>query len=153
MGEPDRLIVRSGTVVSVRDGMCRVALRRDHCAICPAKDGADGGRRCGVGFAFPREVALSATGAAPGDCVLVGVSSVGMSIAASIVFGLPLSLMLAAAALAQALWSAALAGAVFGLVGGGILSLLFARRKGLDDWVEPVLVEVRRRQDSAGARM
>ena len=59
--------------------------------------------------------------------------------------------MLAFAALAQALWSAAFVGAAGGLVGGGALALLAARRAGLDDWVDPVLVEIRaRRMPAAG---
>ena len=75
--------------------------------------------------------------------MLVGVSRGGISLAAALVFGLPLGLMLAFAAVAQALWGAAFAGAAAGLVGGGALALLVARRAGLDDWVDPVLVEIR----------
>ena len=144
-------------MVSAGDRTCRVALRRDHCAVCPVTRGADGAHappdgklRCGVGFAFPREIEVAATEAASGDCVLVGVSRAGISRAAALVFGLPLGLMLALAAVAQALWSAAFAGAAAGLVGGGALALLLARRAGLDDWVAPVLVEIRARMPAAG---
>ena len=76
---------------------------------------------------------------------MVGVSRGGISLAAVLVFGLPLGLMLGFAALAQVLWSGAFAGAAAGLVGGGALALLLARRTGLDDWVDPVLVEIRAR--------
>ena len=149
-------------MVSAQDGTCRVALRRDHCAVCPVTRSADradglpdgppdGKRRCGVGFAFPREIEVAATGATSGDCVLVGVSRAGISLAAALVFGLPLGLMLAFAALAQALWSAAFAGAAAGLVGGGGLALLLARRAGLDDWVDPVLVDMRAQRMPAAA--
>ena len=146
-------------MVSAEERTCRVALRRDYCAICPATESADraDGRadekwRCGVGFAFPREIELGATGVARGDCVLVGVARAGVSLAAAVVFGLPLGLMLAAAAAAQVLWNAGFAGALAGLIGGGALALLAARRAGLDDWVDPVLVEVRARQDAASAQ-
>lgn len=133
-------------------------MRRDHCAVCPVAASADradgppdGKRRCGVGFAFPREIEVAATGAASGDCVLVGVSRAGISRAAALVFGLPLGFMLAFAAAAQALWGAAFAGAAAGLVVGGALALLLARRAGMDDWVDPVLVEIRaRRMPAAG---
>lgn len=141
-------------MVAVEEHRCRIALRRDHCAICPANesvDGRTGGKlRCGVGFAFPREIQLGATDVTRGDCVLVGVSRVGMSLAAAVVFGLPLGLMLAAAAAAQVIWSAAFAGAAAGLVGGGAFALLIARRAGLDDWVGPVLVEIRASPDVGG---
>ena len=107
--------------------------------------------RCGVGFAFPREIELAGAGVVRGDCVLVGVSRVGLSLAAAVVFGLPLGLMLAAAAAAQVLWTggAAFAGAATGLVAGGFLSLLLARRARLDRWVAPMLVEIRARPDVA----
>ncbi len=107
--------------------------------------------RCGVGFAFPREIEVAAPGAARGDCVLVGVSRGGISLAAALVFGLPLGFMLAFAAAAEALWSWAFPGAAAGLVGGGALALLLARRAGLDDWVDPVLVEIRVRRMPAAA--
>ena len=160
-GDPNNLILRSGTVVSAAQGTCRVLLRREHCAVCPANDGADsvdgadrpgatdgadgGARRlrCGVGFAFPREIELRASGAAHGDCVLLGVSRSGMSLAAAVVFGLPLSLMLASATVTHALWDAAFAGAAGGLVVGAALALRIARRTALEDWVNPVLVEIR----------
>lgn len=87
-----------------------------------------------------------ATGVERGDCVLVGVSRVGVSSAAAVVFGLPLILMLVAAVAAQWVWGAAFGGAAVGLSGGGVLALLVARRAGLDDWVDPVLVEIRARQ-------
>ena len=103
-----------------------------------------------MGFAFPREIELGATGVVRGDCVLVGVSRVGMSLAAVVVFGLPLGLMLAAAVAAQVLWTAGSAfAAATGLVVGGCLSLLVARRARLTRWVEPILVEIRARQDVA----
>ena len=104
-----------------------------------------------MGFAFPREIELEAAGVVRGDCVLVGVSRVGMSLAATVVFGLPLGLMLAAAAAAQVLWTGgvALAGAASGLIAGGFLSLLLARHARLDRWVEPILVEIRARRDVA----
>ena len=139
-------------VLSAAQGTCRVVLRREHCAVCPANQSADGAGsgdrkvRCGVGFAFPREIELRATGAARGDCVLLGVSRVGMSLAAAVVFGLPLSLMLASATVTQALWDTAFAGAAGGLVVGAALALRIARRTGLEDWVNPVLVEIRARQ-------
>ncbi len=86
-----------------------------------------------------------------GDCVLVGVPRAGVSRAAAVVFGLPVVFVLVAAAAAQLLWGAAFAGAVAGLCGGGALALLIARRAGLDDWVDPVLVEIRaRRAQPAG---
>ena len=75
--------------------------------------------------------------------MLVGVSRAGISLAAALVFGLPLGFMLAFAAVAQALWGTAFAGAAAGLAGGGVLALLLARRAGMDDWVDPVLVEIR----------
>lgn len=75
--------------------------------------------------------------------MLVGVSRAGISLAVALVFGLPLGFMLAFAAVAQALWGTAFAGAAAGLVGGGVLALLLARRAGLDGWVDPVLVEIR----------
>ena len=154
--DPGRLILRSGTVVSAEERTCRVALRRDYCAICPANESADGRAdekwRCGVGFAFPREIELGATGVARGDCVLVGVARAGVSLAAAVVFGLPLGVMLAAAAATQVLWNAGFAGALAGLIGGGTLALLAARRAGLDDWVDPVLVEIRSRRDAHGRR-
>ena len=106
-----------------------------------------------MGFAFPREIELDAVGVVSGDCVLVGVSRVGMSLAAVVVFGLPLILMLAAAAAAQVLWTAGAAfAAAAGLAGGGFLSLLLARRARLERWVEPILVEIRARQDVGSGR-
>ena len=149
--------MRSGTVVSTKSQTCRVALRRDHCAVCPANDDADSATdrqwRCGVGFTFPREIELDAAGVVRGDCVLVGVSRVGMSLAAIVVFGLPLGLMLAAAAAAQVLWTAGAAfAAAAGLVGGGCLSLLLSRRARLERWIEPILVEIRARQDVAAGQ-
>ena len=103
-----------------------------------------------MGFTFPREIELDAAGVARGDCVLVGVSRAGMSLAAIVVFGLPLGLMLAAAAAAQVLWTAGAAfAAAAGLVAGGCLSLFLARRVRLTRWVEPTLVEIRARQDVA----
>ena len=154
--DPARLILRSGTVVSAEDRTCRVTLQRDHCAVCPVTGSADGSPgeklRCGVGFSFPREIEVGATGVARGDCVLVGVSRAGISLAAAVIFGLPLGFMLAAAAAAQALWSAAFAGAVAGLIGGGALALLAARRAGLEGWVDPVLVEIRARRDAGSGR-
>ena len=146
--DPGRLILRSGTVVSAQERTCRVALRRDYCAICPATESADRNWRCGVGFTFPREIELDAIGAGRGDCVLVGVSRAGVSLATAVVFGLPLGLMLAAAAAMQMLWNAGFSGALAGLIGGGALALLAARRGGLDDWVDPVLVEFRARPDA-----
>ena len=103
--------------------------------------------RCGVGFAFPREieVPLQQPDPARGDCVLVGVSRVGISRAAAVVFGLPLVLLLLAAAAAQLVWGAAFAGAAAGFSGGGALAFLVARRAGLDGWVDPVLLEIRAR--------
>ncbi len=86
-----------------------------------------------------------AAGVARGDCVLVGVSRVGISRAAAVAFGFPLVLMLIAAAVAELLWGAAFAGAATGFSGGGVLALLVARRAGLDDWVDPVLLEIRAR--------
>ena len=130
-------------------------MRRDHCAVCPATaDGVGLQRRCGVGFTFPREIevprrpdpARGAPDMMRGDCVLVGVPRVGVSRAAAVAFGLPLVLMLLAAAAAQWVWGAAFGGAAAGFAGGGVLALLIARRAGLDDWVAPVLVEIRARR-------
>ena len=135
--------------------------------------------RCGVGFAFPREIEVphsqrrqwpdparrpfnkrpgsltlpedgcsmrdDAMGVMRGDCVLVGVPRVGISRAAAVVFGLPLALMLVATVAAQWLSGAPLAGAAAGLAGGGALAWIVARRAGLDDWVDPVLVDIRAR--------
>ena len=103
--------------------------------------------RCGVGFAFPREIPVAGRGVTTGDCVLVGVPRAGVSRAAAVVFGLPVAFMLVATVVAQLLWGAAFAGAVAGLCGGGALALLIARRAGLDDWVDPVLVEIRARRE------
>ncbi len=131
-----------------------MALRRDYCAACPANretdhDGSgDQPWSCGVGFAFPREIELEAAGLTRGDCVLVGVSRAGISFAAAVVFGLPLGLMVVVAAAAQAIWGAALAGAAAGLIGGGFLAFVMARRSGLDDRVGPTLVGIRAPQDA-----
>ena len=82
-----------------------------------------------------------------GDCILVGVSRVGVAVASAVVFGLPLGLMLVAAAAAQVVWSAALAGAAAGLIGGAALAFLIARRSGLDDRVGPILAGIPGRED------
>ena len=59
--------------------------------------------------------------------------------------------MLVATAAAQVLWAAdaAFVGAAAGLLGGGCLSLLLARRVRLTRWLEPILVEIHARQDVA----
>ena len=82
---------------------------------------------------------------------MVGVSRTGVSRAAGVVFGLPLVLMLVAAIAAQLVWGVPFGGAAAGLCGGGALALLIARRAGLGDWVDPILVEIRaRRPQPAG---
>ena len=78
--------------------------------------------------------------------MLVGVPRMGVSRAATVVFGVPLALVMAAAAAAQWLWGEGFAGAVAGLAGGGASAWLIARGAGLDDWVGPVLVERRARR-------
>ncbi|MCY3821170.1 MAG: SoxR reducing system RseC family protein [Gammaproteobacteria bacterium] len=134
-------------MVAVGGRTCRVALRRDYCAACPVNQETDQRRRCGVGFAFPREIELETAGLACGDHVLVGVSRVGVAVAAAVMFGLPLGLMLVAAAAAQVVWSAALAGAAAGLTGGAALAFVIARRSGLDDRVGPILAGIPGRED------